>query len=130
MPKRESRVAARGARFTLEYACDASGRYPAEEFVQGLENDAKRRRDLAGLLHLFQVYADQGKISNREHFKKLQDVDPTLLEFKKHQVRVLGFFNGAGILVLTSGFIKKSDKIDQAEIDRAHRIRREHLQEE
>jgi hypothetical protein len=125
--KKELRHAARGAKFTVVYACDAAGRYPAEEFLQELANDPARKSEHAGVLHLLQLFADAGKISNPEHFKKLEGTDPTLVEFKKFQTRVIGFFNGAGQLVLTHGFIKKKDKVDKAEFQRAYRIRIEHL---
>ena len=128
MPKKkERRYAASGAKFVVEYACDASGRYPAEDFLKEVGEDQARKSEHAGLLYLFKLYADQGRITNPEQFKKLEGTDPTLVEFKKFQCRVFGFFNGSGVLVLTHGFIKKKDKVDKSEIERGQRIRRGHL---
>jgi len=125
------RIAARGRRFIVAYARDKAGAFPAEDFIRELESDKNRRTEHAGLLRLFQLYADEGRIVNREHFRQLNDVDPVVVEFKKFQCRVLGFFRGRlgeqGLLFLTHGFIKKQDKTPPAEIDRAHRIREEHL---
>lgn len=122
---KERRYAASGAKSVVEYACDASGRYPAQDWLNELEeNQAKHH---AGLLYLFKMYADRGQINNTEHFKKLEGTDPTLVEFKKFQCRILGFFNGKGVLVITHGFFKKQDKMDQSQIERAYRIRSEHL---
>ncbi len=117
--------AASGPRFDVQYAIDAQGRQPAETFLAELQVD--RRAEYIGLLALFQRYADFGVLHNREQFKQLAGTDPTLVEFKKGQARVLGFYNGPGVLVLTHGLIKKRDRLDPADIDRAHRIRAEHI---
>lgn len=120
-----SRSVAKGAKFDLQFARDAHGRYPAEQFLADLEPD--RAAERAGLFALFQRFAEHGVIRNPEQFKPLKDTDPALVEFKKGQARVFAFYNGAGVVVLTHGTIKKKDRLDPAEIDRAHRIRTEHL---
>lgn len=124
------RVAVEGPRFKIIYAIDARGTCPAEEFLNELQNknDPGRKSDHANIFHLFRMMAEQGRISNREKFKQLEGVNPSLVEFKKHQVRVFGFYDGEGVIVLTHGVIKKKDKMDPADIDRAHRIRSEHLE--
>ena len=120
-----SRSVAKGARFDLHFARDAQGRYPAEQFLADLLPD--RAAERAGLFALFQRFAEHGPIRNAEQFKPLAGTDPPLVEFKKGQARVFAFYNGAGVAVLTHGAIKKKDRLDPAEIDRAHRIRTEHL---
>jgi hypothetical protein len=119
------REAAKGPRFALHYACDAQGRYPAEEFLASLL--PHQARDHAGMLALFQRFADHGPIHNPEQFKPLAKTDPPLVEFKKGQARVFAFYNGAGVLVLLDGVIKKKDKLDPIDIARAQRIRAEHI---
>jgi len=42
--------------------------------------------------------------------------------------RFLGFFDGSAVLVLTSGFSKKQQKIAAREIDLAHQRRIDYLQ--
>lgn len=121
------RVAYRGPRFVLEYARDASGKYPAEEFLATTALDPNREAEVASIRHLFRVYGETGGIINKEKFKKLEGTNPALVEFKAFQVRVIGFYNGAGVLVLTHGCIKKKDRLPPEEIERAHRIRGEHL---
>jgi hypothetical protein len=70
----------------------------------------------------FQHMADEGRITNPEHFKKLEGTDG-LFEFKRFQIRMPCFFDGRGALVLTHGLTKKKDRYRAEEIDRARRIR-------
>lgn len=118
-----------GCKLCILCATDARGRRPADDFLAELTVDPKRKRDHANLMHLFQALADHGKITNEEQFKAVAGTNPKLYEFKKHQVRVFGFFS-VGKFILTNGYIKKTNKLDKSEIERAHRIRAEHLQTE
>ncbi|MCB9745676.1 MAG: type II toxin-antitoxin system RelE/ParE family toxin [Alphaproteobacteria bacterium] len=120
-------VAVAGRRFTVVFAEDARGIRPAEEFLASLAGDPRGVRDLATIYRLLELFAENGRVNNRQQFKKLEGTSPTLVEFKKHQVRVLGFFDGEGLLCLTHGFIKKQDRIPKSELERAYRIRGEHL---
>ena len=79
------------------------------------------------MLFLFKLFAAKGKIRNKESFKVLKGTKPKLLEFKKFQERVLGFFFGEGLVCLTNGFSKKSNKTPPEQIVRAHKIREEHI---
>lgn len=70
--------------------------------------------------------AERGNVPNREQFKLVED---KIFEFKKQQMRFFCFRKDDRWL-LTNGYKKKRDKLDRAEIDRAHRIMREHLERE
>lgn len=78
-------------------------------------------RDKARLLVLFERLGDHGVISNAEKFKKVEGSD--FFEFKCFQVRALCFTLPGGRIVLTHGFIKKRERFDRREIDKAHAIR-------
>lgn len=123
----------KGERFIIQFAVDARGACPARDFLEALRLEPQRIQEHAGLLRIIERFACFGTISNPEHFKMLQGVRPALMEFKRGQIRILAFFGagdsspGKGRVVLTHGFIKKSDKTPPTEIERAERIRREHL---
>lgn len=65
------------------------------------------------------MMASQGKISNREKFKK---IDGALYEFKADQLRMPCFFDSKNRVVITHGFRKKSDDIPPGEIQKAEDV--------
>ncbi|MEW6669772.1 MAG: type II toxin-antitoxin system RelE/ParE family toxin [Thermodesulfobacteriota bacterium] len=88
---------------------------PIQEFLASLNNKNK-----AKIISIISRYAEFGKISNREQFKK---VDAVFWEFKSFQIRVFMYHCERGCIALTHGFIKKGDKIPPAEIVRAYKIK-------
>jgi hypothetical protein len=67
----------------------------------------------------FQLYEIVIDGRSSEHFKKPDD---DLFEFKAHQVRIFCAFRGKSILVLTHGIMKKKDKHDRKDMDRAKQL--------
>ena len=124
------KIVASGAWGLVAYAVLSGGACPAEDFMDGLLSDEKGKRYHATLMKHFQRMATQGRITNETQFKKLQGVRPTLVEFKAHQARVIGFFHGRGLVVLTHGFRKKQDRTPKQQIERAHDIRARFLRSE
>jgi hypothetical protein len=110
----------RGCRCTVAYARDASGRAHAQEFLESADIPAK---DKARLRNLFERMAETGHITNREHFKKERN---KIWGFKSYQARVPAF-QDERTWYLTHGFIKKRDDWPPTQLDRADRIREEHL---
>jgi len=115
----EEMVVYRGRAAQIAYARDAAGRLPAREF---LENETSEK-DQAALYRVIERLAESGKVSNREKFKKL---DGEIWEIKSFQLRI-GAFRLRSVWYLTHGFQKKRDKWPKAQIERAERIRQEHL---
>jgi hypothetical protein len=112
-----------GTMRTVAYARDASGRANAQDFLDGEcpPKDAKRIR------HWIIVIAEQGEANaNRESF--VHERGP-IHAFKSFQARV-GAFRIGNTWLLTHGFLKKKDQWPKAELDRADRIRAEHLARE
>lgn len=106
-----------GARFTVAFARERSGTCPGEEFFTALSTP-----DQAKLMTLFKMIGDHGIIHNPE---KLGNLKEGLFEFKSHQIRMpFAYANPPqrGIIVITHGFIKKSQKTSTDEINRAWRI--------
>lgn len=106
---------------SVAFLVDPAGRSLAMEF---LESDEVTAQDKARLAYLFKRMATQGSITNNQHFKKLEG-RKEVHEFKAHQARVFAFRDG-NCWFLTNGTVKKKDKHQRADIDRAERIWEEH----
>jgi len=102
----------------VRYAVDAQGRMPAKEFVEGLSTE-----DVKKVLLLLRRLATDGKITNREKFRKERG---EIFALKAFQIRI-PCFQHERTWYLTYGFTKKGDNWKAADLDRADRIRLEHL---
>jgi len=111
-------VLCRGRWGRVVYAAEQGGGNRASTFFEGLSS-----ADRVKMGTLFKRFAEFGEIKNREKFKKIAD---DLFEFKSHQVRMFCFID-ARTVVLTHGCIKKRDALNSADIERAQRIKAEHL---
>lgn len=114
-------VAARGQKFTVEWATDKRGRMPALEFYAELSPKERQR-----MLALFRRLADHGDIASREHFKCLGKSGDNLWEFKNFQLRFLGDYRIGGRFVIALGLRKKKDDHSDSDIKKASRILAEH----
>ncbi len=120
----EEQVVMQGPASVIAYAVDSGGRMPAKEFLESTRGkDAPSQQELAGLRQAFKVMTQQGRITNEEQFKKERG---EIFGFKKYQARIAAFRVG-NVWYLTHGFKKKKDKWPESEIDRANRIREEHV---
>lgn len=112
-------VAYAGKKFTIAFAREKNGTYPAEEFV-----DALPAADQAKLANAFTLAGDHGDFSNPEKFGDLKN---GMYEFKIKQIRLPFSYSEkeSRTIVVTHGFVKKKDKAPKEEIERAWRIFRE-----
>ena len=106
--------------FTIEYMELANGRLPAREFVDSLDDKASARID--AFIERLRIYGNrmQGKF-----VKKLTD---DIFELRVKQFdrifRVLFFYQPGMLIVITSGFQKKTQETPAAEITRAEQLRK------
>lgn len=106
--------------FTIEYVELPNGRVPGREFVDSLDDKAVARLD--AFIERLRVYGNrmQGKF-----VKKLTD---GIFELRVKQFdrifRVLFFYQPGMLIVVTSGFQKKSQETPPAEITRAEQLRK------
>lgn len=107
-----------GRCFMVELVLRQDGGCPAQEFLDRLPPEKR-----AKILALIRRLADDGRIANRQKFKKIEDTD--FFEFKGSQTRVVCYFLPERRLVITHGFIKKQDRIPAPELRRAARLRAE-----
>jgi phage-related protein len=105
--------------FTIEYVELPNGRVPAREFVDSLDEKAAARID--AFIERLRIYGNrmQGKF-----VKKLTD---DIFELRVKQFdrifRVLFFYQPGMLIVITSGFQKKTEQTPPIEIARAKQLR-------
>jgi phage-related protein len=106
--------------FTIEYVELPNGRAPAREFVDSLDDKAAARID--AFIERLRIYGNrmQGKF-----VKKLTD---DIFELRVKQFdrifRVLFFYQPGMLIVITSGFQKKTEQTPPGEIAKAEKLRR------
>jgi hypothetical protein len=109
-------------RFEVEYFEKEDGTYPAEEFI--LSQDVKMRAKLFRLLELLE---EKGNTLREPYSKSLDD---GIFEIRAKQgnniTRVLYFFYVGNKIILTNGFVKKSQKTPPSEIALAKKYRAEY----
>jgi len=106
--------------FTIEYVQLPNGRLPAREFVDSLDDKAAARID--AFIERLRIYGNrmQGKF-----VKKLTD---DIFELRVKQFdrifRVLFFYQPGMLIVITSGFQKKTEQTPPGEVIRADQLRK------
>ena len=110
--------------FKVIFYDKADGTKPAEEFIESLDEKMQ-----AKVLRTINLLQNNGKELREPFSKYLQD---GIFELRARVgtdiSRVLYFFIIGQQVILTHGFIKKTNKTPQSEIDRAKRYRREYLE--
>ena len=89
-----------------------------EAFYNGLEKSERKK-----VLQLIRHFADRKQLMNKEKFRNLRG---KIFELKPHPVRLLGFYHGEGVFVITHGF-KKGEPVEK-EIEKAEVRRRRFLE--
>ena len=113
--------------FKVEFFEKDDGTYPAAEFI--LSQDVKMQTKLFRLLELLEL---KGNELREPYSKSLED---GIFEIRAKQgsdiTRVLYFFVVGRKVILTNGFVKKTQKTPKREIERAKRYRADYqLREE
>ena len=108
-----------GDKWSIRALAD-SHRCRAQEYINDLQPADQDRIE-----SLLERTADHGPPKNEEKFKKLEG---KLFEFKSYQDRLPCFFHGPGVLIVTHGYRKKSNKAPKSEIRRAAALRAAYLE--
>ena len=109
---------------TIEFYRTSTGRSPVEEFLDALSD--RHAQKVAWVLRLI----ERLEIVPQQYLKKLvgtEDLWEVRVQIGGHSYRLLGFFDGRQLLILTSGFAKKQQKIPVREIEVAYARRTEYL---
>ncbi len=109
---------------TVNFYRTESGNCPVEEFLDALSG--KQAQKVVWVLRLIE------ELDNvpGQYLKKLVNTEAiweVRVQFGGHIFRLLGFFDGSSLLILTNGFVKKSQKTPAQEIELATRRKNEYL---
>lgn len=99
------------------------GECPVEQFLSAL--DLKMRVKMVGLLEILE---EKGNLLREPYSRHLDDgIYEIRCKVGNNITRVLYFFYYGGKIVLTNGFVKKTQKTPGAEIELAKRRRRDFI---
>lgn len=108
----------------IEFYRLPNGQSPIETFLDSLTG--KQAQKVLWVLQL----VEEMETTPRQYFKKLVDSEGTWevrIQFGNDIFRLLGFFDGGTLLILTNGFAKKTQKTPAQEIALAIRRKNDYL---
>ena len=111
-------------RFEVQFYETPSGQIPVESFLLGL--DVKMRAKLARLIGILQEYGNQTPQPYSKHLK--DGIYELRGQVGSDITRVLYFFYHDGIIILTNGFIKKTQKTPKEELRMAMKYRKDYME--
>jgi len=109
---------------TVNFYRTESGKSPVEDFLDSLSG--KQAQKVLWVLRL----VEELDVVPTQYLKKLvstDDIWEVRVRFGGNIFRLLGFFDGTTLMILTNGFAKKSQKTPRQEIELATRRKNEYL---
>jgi phage-related protein len=109
---------------TVRFYQTNDGKTPVREFLDSLPGKAAQKVLWVLLL------AEDLDVLPKTYFKKLSgsdDIWECKTQFGSNEYRILCFHAGGSILILTNGFIKKTQKTPAKEIERAETCKRDYF---
>lgn len=110
-------------KFTIEFYERENGEIPVEEFLLSL--DKKMRAKILGIMGILQEKGNQLREPYSKHLK--DDIFEIRGKVGTDISRVLYFFYYEGKIIFTNGFVKKTQKTPEAEIEKAKGYRNNYL---
>lgn len=112
------------AQFEVQFYEKENGEIPVEDFLMSL--DVKMRAKLSGIIEILQ---EKGNLLREPYSKHLSD---GIFEIRgkvgNNISRVLYFFYYNDKIILTNGFVKKTQKTPKIELEKARSYRRDYLE--
>ena len=109
---------------TISFYRTESGDCPVEEFLDSLTSKQAKK-----VLWVLRLVEELERVPG-QYFKKLVNTDviwEVRVQLGNNIFRLLGFFDEPTVLVLTSGFAKKTQKTPPPEIATAEKRKQDHL---
>ncbi|MFH1943288.1 MAG: type II toxin-antitoxin system RelE/ParE family toxin [bacterium] len=110
---------------TIRFYQTPMGKSPVEEFLDSVPDQHAQK--VVWVLRL----VEREDVIPQQYFKKLSgtgDLWEVRVQIRGNSYRFLGFFDGPALLILTSGFAKKQQKIPLREIELAQNRRTDYFQ--
>lgn len=112
--------------FEVEFYKKEDGTKPAKDFIFSLEPKMK-----AKMLDMLQVLEENGNTLREPFSKSLGNgIFELRCKFSSDITRVLYFFYDKGRIIVTNGFVKKTQKTPRKAIDLAEKYRQDFLERE
>ena len=109
---------------SIEFYRTKTGSCPIEEFLENLPD--KHVKKIAWVLRIVRDLPSVPK----NYFKKLvdtEDIWEVRVSSGNNIFRLLGFFHGNSLIILTNGFVKKQRRTPRKEIDIAEKRKKDYL---
>ncbi len=121
IPKKEEYIFYQGERFQIEFYFTETGKIPAKEYLEDTSLDVKVK-----LAALVKYVAEHGKIFNITKFR-LVDSKEKIFEFKPLQYRFFNFFYEGEKIIITNGYMKKSQKVSRRDLWKARELKKDYI---
>jgi len=120
-PKKEDYIFYLGERFQVEFYFTDIGEMPAKEYLENTPLDVKIK-----LAALVKYIAEHGKLFD---ITKFRQVDPKekIFEFKPLGHRFFNFFYEGGKIIITNGYMKKSQKVSARDLEKARNMKKDYI---
>jgi phage-related protein len=102
----------------------SSGKSPIKDFLDSLSG--KQAQKITWVLEII----EESRIVPKQYFKKLVNTDDiweVRVISSSNIFRLLGFFDGNNLVILTNGFVKKTQKTPNKEIKLAEKRKKDYL---
>ncbi len=99
-----------------------AGRCPIENFLESLTDT-----QVEASYRIIRLITEEERVGTQFLRKLTKNVWELRVHTGTQQIRYLCFFDGRALVVLTNGFVKKTQKTPQKEINLAERRRRDYL---
>lgn len=109
--------------FHINYYEDINGNVPIREFIEGL--NLKLKVKVFGCIELLEQYGNQLGMPFSRYLR--DEIFELRILQGNNSVRLLYFYYESGIIILTHGFIKKTQKTPKREIEKAKTMRKDWL---
>jgi len=110
-------------KFIIDFYKNANGRAPALEFLKTLD-----KKVLAKINRTFDLLEFYGSELREPHSKPLDDgIFEMRIQISSTHIRILYFFYNGGVIILTNGFVKKTNKTPKKELTLAKKYRDDYV---
>jgi phage-related protein len=109
---------------TIKFYRTETGNCPVEDFLETLSD-----KQMEKVSWTLRAVRDMHHVPT-QYLKKLKSTDniwEVRITLGNNTFRLLGFYDGSNLLILTSGFAKKTNKVPRREIETAERRKQDYL---
>jgi len=121
VPRKEDYIFYQGEKFRIEFYFTTAGKIPAKEYIEEISLDVKVK-----LAALVKYIAEQGKIFDITKFRMV-DAKEKIFEFKPAGHRFFNFFYEGGKIIITNGYMKKSQKVSRRDLEKSKNMKRDYI---